>query len=156
MVKREDRFRSNEIEHRNLERLHALLGSFNTQATLVIGFSLASLAADNLVALGDDQSKFCVYKPGRRFLGFFFFIATMSCIVICMACIGISFYVIVRSQQSALEVSVKLTVALVRQLAKGIMFMYLLAMFLFFLSAIATVWLFIGGMNWRFLGYANE
>ena len=65
----EDKHRTNTIEQQNLEKYHEQLNSFNTQATLILGFALASLNADNLIALGDDQSKYCLYKqPGWGFL----------------------------------------------------------------------------------------
>ena len=40
--------RVNEIENRKLEQLHQLLSTFNTQATLIVGFALASLRHGNL------------------------------------------------------------------------------------------------------------
>jgi len=55
-----------------------------------------------------------MYKGDRIGVAFLFCITTVSSIAICMTCIGVSFYVIVRSQYSALEVSVRHTVVLVR------------------------------------------
>ena len=114
VVQRENQFRLNEIENRKLEQLHVLLSTFNTQATLIVGFALASLSSDLLGELGSDLSPSCMYKGDRIGVAFLFCITVVSSIAICMTCIGVSFYVIVRSQYSALEVSVRHTVVLVR------------------------------------------
>ena len=58
VVKREDAFTANEIEFRRLEQLHSQLESFLLQATLITGFAIGTLNADNLVAIVDDVGKF--------------------------------------------------------------------------------------------------
>ena len=108
----ENQHRRNEIEQGNLEKYHDQLNSFNTQATLttphlcardptdsdttqatlILGFSLASLNADNLIALGDDQSKYCVYKVERQAWGYIFGVSTIACLSISFTCIASSFY----------------------------------------------------------------
>jgi hypothetical protein len=62
IVNRSNEFTANEIENRRLEQLHTQLENFNLQATIIIGFALGTINADNLVALADDVSKFCLYK----------------------------------------------------------------------------------------------
>ena len=139
IVHREDTYTSNEIENGRLEQLHLHLESFNLQATLIVGFALSTLNADNLVAIADDQSRFCLYKqPTTAGL---YVVLTMFAIGTCMICLGLSFYVIVRSQQSANEVSVKHTVALVRLHKANIQRYYMVGMLAFFVSLLLLVWM---------------
>ena len=100
----ENQHKTNVIDERNLEKYHDQLSSFNTQATLVLGFAVASLNADNLFALGDDQSKYCLYKSERRAWGYVFGLSTCLSISTSLTCIAASFYLIVRSQHFALNV----------------------------------------------------
>ena len=72
----ENQHRTNVIDERNLEKYHDQLSSFNTQATLVLGFAVAGLNSDNLLALGDDQSKYCLYKSGRMGWGYAYGLST--------------------------------------------------------------------------------
>ena len=92
----EDKHKINEIEQRNLEKYHEQLNSINTQATLILGFALTSLHADNLLALGDDQSKYCIYKEGRTGWGYLLGVSTVFTLSISFTCIAASFYLIVR------------------------------------------------------------
>ena len=46
----------------HIAQLHTQLNSFNLQATLIVGFALSTLNADNLVAISDDLSK-CMPMP---------------------------------------------------------------------------------------------
>ena len=100
----ENQHKTNVIDERNLEKYHDQLSSFNTQATLVLGFAVASLNADNLFALGDDQSKYCLYKSERMAWGYVFGLSTCLSISTSLTCIAASFYLIVRSQHFALNV----------------------------------------------------
>ena len=100
----ENQHRTNVIDERNLEKYHDQLSSFNTQATLVLGFAVAGLNADNLLALGDDQSKYCLYKSGRMAWGYVYGLSTCMSISTSRTCIAASFYLIVRSQHFALNV----------------------------------------------------
>lgn len=145
----ENRHRTNEIEQGNLEKYHDQLNSFNTQATLILGFALASLNADNLMALGDDQSKYCLYKAERQAWGFLFGISTVACLSISFTCIASSFYLIIRSQHFALNVGVRPALAMVRTHRSRIIIVFVVGLLFFFLSAIATIWIFLGQANWR-------
>ena len=100
----ENQHRTNVIDERNLEKYHDQLSSFNTQATLVLGFAVAGLNSDNLLALGDDQSKYCLYKSGRMGWGYAYGLSTCLSISTSLTCIAASFYLIVRSQHFALNV----------------------------------------------------
>lgn len=116
-IRAENRHHANMIDERSLERHHLLLNSFNMQATLVVGFALSSINADNLSALSDDQSKFCMYKDGRRGWAYLFAISVISCICISLTCIAASFLVTLRTQEYALHVGVRPAVAMVRMYA---------------------------------------
>ena len=142
IVQRENAYNTNEIENRRLEQLHSHLESFNLQATLIVGFALSTLNADNLVAIADDQSKFCVYK--QPLTATLYIILTIYAIGTCMTCLAVSFYIIVKSQATANEVSVAHTVALVRQLKSSIVAYYFSGMAAFFVSMILLIWMYIG------------
>ena len=113
---------------------------------MIVGFALSTLNADNLVAISDDVSKFCMYK--QPIVAGLYAILTIFSIGACMTCLGLSFYIIFRSQQTANEVSVTHTVALVRQLQRHIVAYYLLGMFAFFTSMLLLVWMYFGRHNW--------
>lgn len=146
IVQRENAYASNEIDNRRLEQLHSHLNSFNLQATLIVGFALNMLNADNLVAIADDTSKFCMYKMPVVTALFIFF--TLFAIGTSMTCLGLSSFIIVRSQRTANEVSVMHTVALVNRLKSNIVSYYMTGMVAFFLALILYVWMFIGQSNW--------
>lgn len=139
IVQRENTYATNEIENRRLEQLHAQLNSFNLQATLIVGFALSTLNADNLVAISDDLSKFCMYK--QPIVAALCSILTIFSIGTSMTCLGLSFYIIVRSQATANEVSVTHTVALVRRLQSQIVTYYMVGMFAFFTSLLLLIWM---------------
>ena len=63
---------ANEINARQLEQYHGMLNAFNTQATLIVGFALSAVNHDNLNALANDQSKYCIYRSNRPAWGYFF------------------------------------------------------------------------------------
>jgi hypothetical protein len=66
-----------------------------------------------------------------------------------MTCIGISFYVIARSQRTANEVSVHHCVALVRRLKSLVLVAYCVGVLAFFISLIVLCWMYIGNPNWQ-------
>lgn len=146
IVQRENTYATNEIENRRLEQLHTQLNSFNLQATLIVGFALSTLNADNLVAISDDSSKFCMYK--QPIVAALYSVLTIFSIGTSMTCLGLSFYIIVRSQSTANEVSVTHTVALVRRLQSHIVTHYMVGMLAFFASLLLLLWMYIGQPNW--------
>ena len=145
----QDKHASNTIEQQNLEKFHDQLNAFNTQATLILGFALASLHADNLVALGDDQSKYCIYKSERTTWGYILGVSTVICLSISFTCIASSFYLVVRSQDFALNVGVRPALAMVRIHRSRIIVVFLVGLVCFFTAAVSTVWIFMGTANWR-------
>ena len=142
---------SNEINARNLETYHSMLNSFNMQATLIVGFALNSINAEQLQSLANDDSRYCIYTSGRAFWGYIFGSSTVACISISLTCIAASFYMTIRSQEYALHVGVREAVAMVRCWARTIIYLYLFGLICFFLAALSIVWIFTGGENWRTL-----
>ena len=117
-------------------------------ATLIVGFSLSSLSADNLAQLGDDSSSFCIYKGRSMFLGFVFVLANSVSISLNITVVGISSYLIYRSQRAALDTNTSASTHKLRIISTRIYSMFVIALLSFFLSAIIIVWLFIGVPNW--------
>jgi hypothetical protein len=146
VVNRENAYQSNEIEARRLEQLQTQLESFNLQATLIVGFALATINSDNLVNLADETSRFCVYK--RPVLAHIYVLLSSFSIATCMSCVGLSFFVIFRSQKAANEVSVHHTVALVRRVKTSIMGTYFIGMAAFFASFILCAFMYFAYPNW--------
>lgn len=99
-IRAENIHHTNEINARNLEQYHNMLNSFNTQATLIVGFAIAMINHDNLNAIADEGSKYCLYRSSHRaFFAFLYGVSTVACISISFTCILSSFYITVRSQQ---------------------------------------------------------
>ena len=74
-------------------------------------------------------------------------VLTLFSMSTCMISIGIAWYVTVRSEKAANEVSVRHTVALVRQLKGTVMSIYFVGLVAFLASLIALLWLY-AGKNW--------
>jgi hypothetical protein len=134
VISHENAVEANVIENRRLEQLQSQLESFNLQATLIVGFSLSTLSPGTIMGLADDTSRFCVYKS--PVIAHFYVILASFSIAACMSCIGISFFVVYRSQRAANEISVRHTVALVRRTKTSIMNTYFIGLAAFFASFI--------------------
>ena len=150
-----------------MSQLHAQLNAFNVQATLIVGFALGTFNADNLTAISNDLSSFCVYKrharedsnPSRShtlsstrvrvpccaepIITCVYIVLTFTAIGTCAICLGLSFYIVVHSQYTANEVSVTHTLALVRQLQSQILFYYFLGLVAFFVSLYVEIIMYI-------------
>ena len=146
LVNTESAYTANEIENRKLEQLHSQLESFNLQATLIVGFAFTTMNADNLVALGDDVGKFCIYK--RPVLAHIYVVLTLLAIGLSMSSVMLSTYIIWKSQRSANDVSVRLTIALVRTLKMKVMITYFIGMGAFMFAFLTLIWIYIGQFNW--------
>lgn len=145
-VTRENAYQINEIENRRLDQLQSQLESFNLQATLIVGFALATVNSGNLGMLADETSRFCVYK--RPVVAHIYFLLASFSIATCMSCIGVSFFVIFRSQKAANEVSVRHTVSLIRRAKTSIMASYFVGMSAFFSSFILCTFMYFAYPNW--------
>ena len=144
----ESKVRQLEVHLRELSNIHQSLNSLSVQATLVVGFSLASLSADNLATLGDDTSSFCIYKGSSMALGFLFVLSNSISISLNITVVGISSYLIYRSQRAALDTNTEAATTKLRLVSVKIYSMFVVALIAFFVSAILIVWLFIGVHNW--------
>ena len=70
--------------------------------------------ADNLVALADDMSKFCVYK--NPVLAHLYIFSSVFAVGMCMMSVMLSMVIVWRSHRSANEVSVRHTIVRCRSL----------------------------------------
>ena len=87
-----------EIELRTLQNLHNQLQNVMTQASLIICFSLAALSSDNLTALGNDTSRFCVYKDGLHYwTALAFLCSSCMCICLCALLVQLRFRLVIPS-----------------------------------------------------------
>lgn len=141
-----------EMELQELGNNHQSLNSLSVQATLVVGFSLATLNADNLMALGDDTSPFCIYVGSNAFLGSAFLILTSISIALNIVVVGICSYLTYKSQRAALDTNTEASALKLRQISTQIYIMFFVGLLAFFASAIIIVWLFLGNDNWRDVG----
>ena len=149
-IRAENIHRTNEINARNLEQYHQMLNAFNTQATLIVGFSVAMINHDNLNAIANEGSKYCMYRrDGRAVFAFIFGASTVACLSISFTCFFSSFYSTVRSQQYALHIGVKESVAMVRTWARVILVVYAFGLLCFLVSALSLIWIFAGGSNYE-------
>ena len=146
LVNTESAYTANEIDYRKLEQLHTQFGSVELQATLIVGFVFTTMNADNLVALGDDNGKYCMYKT--PVLTHLYIITTVLAVGLCMTCVMISAYIVWRSQHSANDISVRHTIALVRTLKNHVMATYFVGMGSFFSSFLLLLWIYFGQPNW--------
>ena len=144
----ESKVRQLEVHLRELSNIHQSLNSLSVQATLIVGFSLASLSADNLATLGDDSSSFCIYKGDSMALGFLFVLCNSISISLNITVVGISSYLTYRSQRAALDTNTEAATTKLRLVSVQIYCMFVVALVAFFISAILIVWLFIGVNNW--------
>ena len=138
-----------EMELRELGNNHQSLNSLSVQATLVVGFSLATLNADNLAALGDDQSPFCIYSGENAVWGTLFLALTSISIALNIVVVGICSYLIYKSQRAALDTNTEAAALKLREISKQIYVMFFGGLVAFFASATLIVWLFLGNDNWN-------
>ena len=84
-----------------LSYLHQQLQGITTTCTLVIGFAMAALSAELLVALGDDTGQFCLFKSVTASVlsGLFLFLDT-TCICVCFTIIASVQIIIYQSQRA--------------------------------------------------------
>lgn len=146
LVNAESSFAANEVEYRKLEQLQAQFDAFNVQGTLIVGCVFMTLNADNLVALMDDLGKFCMYK--RPALTHLYLILTLAATGLCMCSVLHSMYIVYRSQRSANDVSVRLTVALVRTVKTRVLVTYFIGMASFFVSFLVLCFIYFAQDNW--------
>ena len=146
LVNAESAYTANEIEFRKLEQLQGQLDSFNLQATLIVGFAFTTMNADNLVALADDVGKFCIYK--RPVLAHLYVVLTLLAVGLCMSSVMLSTFIVWKSQRAANDVSVRLTIALVRELKMRVMLTYFIGMGSFMFGFLTLIWIYIGQFNW--------
>ena len=76
----ENRVRMLETDGMRLQLYQDMLTNISTQATLLLGFALATFGADLLPYIMDSQSQFCLYKSwAHKLIGFLFLTANTCC-----------------------------------------------------------------------------
>lgn len=149
LVNAESQYHRNEIEYRKLEHLQSQLDSFSGLGTLIAGFVFVTLNADLMDEVADGTSKFCMFKqPG---LAHIYIILTLVALCLTMSSALISMYISFKSQQTANEASVRMTIALVRAMKIKVMVMFFVGMSCFMFAYLASIWLFLGAPNWQLL-----
>jgi len=100
----ENKVRMLETDGMKLQLVHSLLTNVSTQATLLMGFALATFGADLLPQVMNDVSSFCIFKSNAyMFVGFSFLLANTCCVSFCMLVIVFSSLLITRSQEAYLH-----------------------------------------------------
>ena len=156
-LENENSVRRIEIELRTLQNLHNQLQNVMTQASLIICFSLAALSSDNLTALGNDTSRFCVYKDGLHYwTALAFLCSSCMCICLCALLVVLCSFVQQRSQTRALDLNAYASVALTHRQMTRIYLIYASALLFFLGSAVLVMWLFIGLDNYRVIGHTSD
>ena len=133
----------------SLNNLHVQVQNISTQATLIVGFSLATMGADLLNAIASDTSEFCIWKTSAHLVvGYMFVLSSAFCICYCMFVVVLSSTIIRESQVAALEVDPAASVAMTRHTVDRIYAWYGYSLVNFFVSAVLLIWLFIGMPKW--------
>ena len=101
----ENRVRMLETDGMRLQLYQDMLTNISTQATLLLGFALATFGADLLPYIMDARSQFCVYKSAmHQFVGALFLTANTCCCSFCLLVVIFSSFLITRSQEAYLHV----------------------------------------------------
>jgi len=144
----DNQFHANEIGTKRLDRYHAMLNSFNLQATLIVGVALNQINHDNMNAIVSDASRYCMYKSPAGGYGFAFVSATLVCVAVMLTCIAAAFYIELRTQHYALHVGVREAVAMCRAWTKTVMQLYGCGMITFVVAIFSYIWMFAGNENY--------
>ena len=103
---------ANEINARQLEQYHGMLNAFNTQATLIVGFALATLGADFLTEVGSHSGEFCAFKDTEhKAVGLVLILMVTSCIGISIVVTSCASYLLQKSHEAALRIGASAAVA---------------------------------------------
>ena len=94
-----------EVTRKRLELYRDELDNLSLQATLLLGFTVASIGADVCAAIGDIESSFCVYKSRAHMaIGALFLFSTLSCVACCMIVLVLGFKVHQHARHTFLHV----------------------------------------------------
>ena len=145
----ENRVRMLETDGMRLSLYHTMLTNISTQATLLLGFALATFGADLLPYVLDDESSFCVYKSWLHMVtGFLFLTANTCCVCFCMLVVVFSSLLITRSQEAYLHVGGTVAVYRTQTVVRHVYQWYTAAITSFLSAAILLLWVFLGLPAW--------
>ena len=126
-----------------------MLTNISTQATLLLGFALATYGADLLPYILNDDSPFCLYKnEASMFVGFIFLLSNTCCVCFCMMVLIASSLLVIQSQNAYLLVGGEVAVWRTQQLSSTVFYWYGLALLCFLLDAVLLGWIFLGFPHW--------
>ena len=145
----ENRVRMLETHGLRLQAQQTMLTNISTQATLLLGFALATYGADLLPYILNDDSPFCLYKnEASMFVGFIFLLSNTCCVCFCMMVLIASSLLVIQSQNAYLLVGGEVAVWRTQQLSSTVFYWYGLALLCFLLDAVLLGWIFLGFPHW--------
>ena len=145
----ENRVRMLETHGLRLQAQQTMLTTISTQATLLLGFALATYGADLLPYILNDDSPFCLYKnAASMFVGFIFLLSNTCCVCFCMMVLIASSLLVIQSQNAYLLVGGEVAVWRTQQLSSTVFYWYGLALCCFLLDAVLLMWIFLGVPHW--------
>jgi hypothetical protein len=122
-----------------------MLTNISTQATLLLGFALATFGADLLPYILDDQAVFCIYKStAHQLVGALFLTTNTCCVSFCLLVVIFSSFLIHRSQEAFLHIGGSVAVYRTQILIHRIYVWYALALMCFIFAAVLLLWVFLG------------
>jgi len=139
-----------EIQMRVLGNMHTQLNNINTQATLVVGFALATLGADFLSQVGSHTGEFCAFNSAvHEAVGGLLILLVTLCIGISVVVTSCASYLLQKSHEAALRIGAAAAVARTHKWLTAIYIWLIVAMTLFLASAVLMVWFFVGLDAWH-------
>ena len=144
-IEADNRLRTLETDQRRLELYHQMLNNISTQATLLLGFSLATYAVDLMPKVLDDAGTFCFYKTYASMVcGSLFMLCNTCTLGFCLLVILFSSLLILRSQTALLYVGGAAAVWRTHKLMHYIYMWYGLALANFITNAMLLMWIYLG------------
>lgn len=133
-----------EVTRKRLELYRDELDNLSLQATLLLGFTVASIGADTFSGITDMESSFCVYKSNAHMaVGALFMFSTVVCVACCMFVLVLGFKVHQHARHTFLHVG-QIIKSVTKKYLEVIEAWYIAALGTFGLSTILTLWLFVG------------
>ena len=151
-IEADNRLRSLDTDKKRLEIYHNMLNNISTQATLLLGFSMATYGADILPNVLNDGGRFCFYKTWTtQMVGCVFLFCNTCNICFCLLVILSSSYLIWRSQTALLYVGGAAAVWRTHQLCQNVYVWYGGALTAFITNAMLFTWIHLGFGQWHVL-----
>ena len=141
----ENRVKSLQTDAMRLQLYQNMLTNISTQATLLLGFALATFGADLLPYILGSDSEFCLFKTeSSMFFGSVFLLANTCGCCLSLLVILMSSYLILRSQTALLYVGGAAAVWRTLNLSVYVYKWYGMALVMFIVDAMLLMWIFLG------------